>query len=79
MCLMLASPGRATAIDCGMLTALEAKEGPPKAYMAEEAVQKKKARRLAECSFKTKLETGKFAPGCLSDKVKRKKQSGQNK
>lgn len=41
--------------------------------MAEEAVQKKHARRLAECSFKTKLETGKFAPGCLSEKVKRPK------
>lgn len=60
---------RATAIDCGMLAATEAKEGPPKDYMAEEAVQKKQARRLAECSFMTKLETGKFTPGCLSEKV----------
>lgn len=60
---------RATAIDCGMLAALEAKEGPPKSYMAEEAVQKRQARRLAECSFKTKLETSKFTPGCLSEKV----------
>lgn len=61
---------RATAIDCGMLAALEAREGPPKGYMADEAVQKKQAGRLAECSFKTKLETGKFRPGCLSEKVK---------
>lgn len=65
-----ATASRAAAIDCGMLAAMEAKEGPPKGYMAEEAVQKKQARRLAECSFKTKLETGKFAPGCLSEKVK---------
>eukprot|EP00903_Cladosiphon_okamuranus_P012305 g11537.t1 len=63
-------PERVTAIDCGMLAATEAKEGPPKGYMADEAVQKKEARRLAECSFKTKLETGKFTPGCLSEKVK---------
>eukprot|EP00752_Nemacystus_decipiens_P001493 g1467.t1 len=63
-------PERATAIDCGMLTAMEAKDGPPKGYMANEAVQKKQAGRLAECSFKTKLETGKFTPGCLSEKVK---------
>lgn len=61
---------RATAIDCGMLAALDAKEGPPKRYMVEEAVQKKQAHRLAECSFKTRLETGKFKPGCLSEKVK---------
>lgn len=54
-----------------MLTALESKDGPPKGYMAEEAVQKKQARRLAESSFKTKLETGKFSPGGLSEKVKR--------
>lgn len=53
-----------------MLAALEAKEGPPKGYMVEEAVQKKQANRLAECSFKTKLETGKFKPGCLSEKVR---------
>lgn len=61
---------RATAVDCGMLASLEAKEGPPKGYMVEEAVQKKQAIRLAECSFKTQLETGKFKPGCLSEKVK---------
>lgn len=65
-----ATVSRATAVDCGMLAALEAKEGPPKDYMAEEAVQKKQTRRLAECSFKTKLETGKFRAGCLSEKVK---------
>lgn len=55
-----------------MLAAMEAKEGPPKGYMAEEAVQKKQARRLAECSFKTKLDTGKFSPGCLSEKVQKR-------
>lgn len=67
--LRAATTNRAVAIDCGMLAAMEAKEGPPKGYMADEAVQKKQTRRLAECSFKTKLETGNFTPGCLSEKV----------
>lgn len=67
--LRAATTNRAVAIDCGMLAAMEAKEGPPKGYMADEAVQKKQTRRLAECSFKTKLETGKFTSGCLSEKV----------
>lgn len=53
-----------------MLTELEASQGPPKDYMAQEAVEAKHARRLAESSFKTKLETGKFKPGCLSQKVR---------
>ncbi|CAM9681411.1 unnamed protein product, partial [Hapterophycus canaliculatus] len=59
---------RATAIDCSMLGDMEVKEGPPKGYMAKETVQKMRERRIAECSFKTKLETGKFKPGCLSEK-----------
>eukprot|EP00904_Undaria_pinnatifida_P011854 jgi/Undpi1/779/HiC_scaffold_10.g04243.m1 len=61
---------RMTAVDCGLLAALESKEGPPKGYMVEAAVAKKKADRLAESSFKTTLETGKFKPGCLSEKAK---------
>lgn len=62
---------RVTAIDCGMVTGLEVKEGRPKAYMAQEAVQSKQAKRLEASSFKTKLDTGKFKPGCLSEKVRR--------
>eukprot|EP00904_Undaria_pinnatifida_P011866 jgi/Undpi1/780/HiC_scaffold_10.g04244.m1 len=65
-----AVPPRMTAVDCGLLAALESKEGPPKGYMVEAAVAKKKADRLAESSFKTTLETGKFKPGCLSEKAK---------
>ncbi|CAM9492519.1 unnamed protein product [Scytosiphon promiscuus] len=61
---------RATAIDCSMLGDMEVKEGPPKGYMAKETVQKMRERRIAECSFKTKLETGKFKPASLSEKVK---------
>lgn len=63
---------RAKAIDCGLLAAMEAKEGPPKGYMAEETVQKMQTRRLTECSFKTQLGTGKFKEGCLSEQVNQK-------
>ncbi|CAB1114142.1 unnamed protein product [Ectocarpus sp. CCAP 1310/34] len=62
-------PERARAIDCGLLAAMEAKEGPPKGYMAEETVQKMQTRRLTECSFKTQLGTGKFKEGCLSEQA----------
>lgn len=37
--------------------------------MADEAIAAKRARRLAESSVKTRLETGKFDPGFLSEKV----------
>lgn len=62
---------RVTAIDCGKLTELEAKEGPPKDYMVAQAVLAREAKRLAASSFKTTLETGKFKPGCLSEKASR--------
>ena len=38
--------------------------------MVKEAVEKKQKLRLTESSFKTSLETGKFRPGCLSEKVR---------
>lgn len=62
---------RVTAIDCGKLTGLEATEGPPKEYMVPKAVLSKQTKRLAESSFKTTLDTGKFKPGCLSEKASR--------
>lgn len=64
---------RATAIDCAMLAGLEFKDGPPKSYMVKEAVENKKTLRLAESSFKTMLETGKFKAGCLSERVREKR------
>lgn len=67
---------RATAIDCGVLAGLEFKDGPPKGYMVKEAVENKKTLRLAESSFKTRLETGKFKAGCLSERVREKEKSG---
>lgn len=55
-----------------MLAGLEFKDGPPKGYMVKEAVENKKTLRLAESSFKTMLNTGKFKAGCLSERVREK-------
>lgn len=38
--------------------------------MADQAVEAKRLRRLAECSYKAKLDTGKFKPGSLSERVR---------
>lgn len=61
--------GRATAIDCGMLAEEEAKDGPPKGYMADQAIEAKRLRRLAQCSQKARVDTGTFKPGSLSERV----------
>lgn len=53
-----------------MLAAEEAKDGPPKGYMAEQAVEARRVRRLSQCSHRARIDTGTFKDGSLSERVR---------